>query len=120
MVRTTGAVGSREVVTAAGIDECATVVVLGDSTGHLRVLDISAGIDTSSPDAVAASFKEVGALGHTLHLLGDMIPGRFMLPTTTAAAEKQFELGLAGCSGSVVSWISVSVSTSEADFGVVP
>jgi len=63
MVGIAGAVGSQEVVTAAGIDECATVVVLGDSTGHLRVLDISAGIDTSSPDAVAASFKQVGALG---------------------------------------------------------
>jgi hypothetical protein len=50
----------REVVTAAGLDAAATVVVLGDSTGHLRVLDTSAGIDTSSEDAAAASFKQVG------------------------------------------------------------
>jgi hypothetical protein len=48
-------------VTATGLDEGATVVVLGDSTGHLRVLDISAGIDASSPEAAAASFKQVGA-----------------------------------------------------------
>lgn len=51
----------REVVTATGLDEGATVVVLGDSTGHLRVLDISGGIDTSSPEAAAASFKQVRA-----------------------------------------------------------
>lgn len=55
-----GAVGVREVITSAALDEGATTVVLGDSTGHLRVLDISAGIDVSSPEAAAASFKQVG------------------------------------------------------------
>jgi hypothetical protein len=52
-------VGVREVVTAAGLDEGASVVVLADSTGHLRVLDISGGIDTTSEEAAAASFKQV-------------------------------------------------------------
>lgn len=51
----------REVITSAALDEGATTVVLGDSTGHLRVLDISAGIDVSSPEAAAASFKQVGS-----------------------------------------------------------
>jgi hypothetical protein len=55
-----GAVGVREVITSAALDEGATTVVMGDSTGHLRVLDISAGIDVSSPEAAAASFKQVG------------------------------------------------------------
>jgi hypothetical protein len=54
-------VGAREVMTAAGLDSAANVVVLGDSTGHLRVLDISGGIDVSSREAAAASFKQVGS-----------------------------------------------------------
>lgn len=57
-----GAVGVREVVTAAACDEAATVVVLGDSTGHLCVLSVSAGIDTSTAEAAAASFKQVQGL----------------------------------------------------------
>jgi hypothetical protein len=47
------------VVTAAAIDDGARVVVLGDSAGHVRVFDVSAGIDVSSPEAAAASFVEV-------------------------------------------------------------
>lgn len=50
----------REVVTAAALDEGATTVILGDSTGHLRVLDISGGIDVSSGEAAVACFKQVG------------------------------------------------------------
>eukprot|EP00775_Hariotina_reticulata_P009116 gene9116-9285_t len=39
-------------------DEELTVVVMGDSGGHLRTFDISRGIDTSSSEAARASFVE--------------------------------------------------------------
>jgi hypothetical protein len=54
-----GAQGLLDVVTAACADEQATCVVLGDSSGHLRVYDISAGIDVSSSATAGASFKQV-------------------------------------------------------------
>lgn len=69
-----GAVGVREVVTAAELDASATVVVLGDSTGHVRVLDTSAGIDTSSEDAAAASFKQVSST-HAPSWAPALLPG---------------------------------------------
>jgi hypothetical protein len=58
-VASAGAQGLLNVVTAACVDEQATCVVLGDSAGHLRVYDFSAGIDVSSSAAAAASFKQV-------------------------------------------------------------
>eukprot|EP00882_Tetradesmus_deserticola_P028763 GHRQ01032047.1.p1 GENE.GHRQ01032047.1~~GHRQ01032047.1.p1 ORF type:complete len:222 (+),score=72.00 GHRQ01032047.1:212-877(+) len=53
-----GAQGLLDVVSAACLDEQASCVVLGDSAGHLRVYDISAGIDASSSTAARAGFKQ--------------------------------------------------------------
>lgn len=35
------------------------VVVIGDTAGHIRMWDTSNGIDISTPDACAASFRQV-------------------------------------------------------------
>lgn len=54
--------GRLEQVTAICADREFGHVVIGDSAGHLRVWDLRGGIDVSTPDALRASFKQVGAV----------------------------------------------------------
>lgn len=58
-------------VTAVCVDDQAVCVVLGDSSGHLRVYDISGGVDTSSSTAASASFKQVRCAAVAIWLCGD-------------------------------------------------
>ncbi|KAF8071365.1 hypothetical protein HT031_001449 [Scenedesmus sp. PABB004] len=80
-----GANSLLDVVSAAGVDGGATVVVLGDSGGHLRVFDVAAGIDTSSAEAAAASFKQRAHwLAHDGAVTSvDLVPAR---PTSSSTA----------------------------------
>lgn len=55
-----GAVGAPEVVSACCVDEAGDHVALGDSAGHVRVWDISRGVDTGSDEACCSSFQQVG------------------------------------------------------------
>jgi hypothetical protein len=46
-------------VSALGCDRDFNYVVIGDTAGHVRIWDVSDGINTSSPEACMESFKEV-------------------------------------------------------------
>jgi hypothetical protein len=51
--------GKLEQVSAVACDEDYNQLVIGDTSGHLRVWDISAGINVNSMEACRKSFKEV-------------------------------------------------------------
>uniref|UniRef100_A0A7S0WPJ8 EF-hand domain-containing protein n=1 Tax=Chlamydomonas leiostraca TaxID=1034604 RepID=A0A7S0WPJ8_9CHLO len=72
-----GAQGRLEQVTAICADRAYSHVVVGDSAGHIRVWDLRAGIDTSTPDALRASFKQrCHWRAHRTAVLGvDCVPG---------------------------------------------
>jgi hypothetical protein len=53
--------GRLEQVTSICTDKDHDNVVVGDSAGHIRVWDVSKGINTSSPDACRQSFRQAGA-----------------------------------------------------------
>jgi hypothetical protein len=48
-----------ELVSAMAVDKQYTSVAFGDTLGHIRVLDISGGIDTLGATSCARSFKQV-------------------------------------------------------------
>ena len=54
--------GRMECVNCICKDKAQTKVFVGDTGGHIRIWDISKGIDASSQAASAASFKQVGRL----------------------------------------------------------
>jgi len=54
-----GAQGMLDVVSALAVDEELSVLVMGDSGGHLRTFDISRGINTCSRETTRTSFVEV-------------------------------------------------------------
>ena len=53
--------GRMECVNCICKDRAQTKVFVGDTGGHVRIWDISKGIDASSEAASAASFKQVGS-----------------------------------------------------------
>ncbi|KAJ9529394.1 hypothetical protein QJQ45_013762 [Haematococcus lacustris] len=73
-----GAQGRLEQVTAMCTDRDNSMLVSGDSAGHIRVWNVSAGIDISSSDATRASFKQrTHWRPHRQAILClDIIPGR--------------------------------------------
>ena len=52
--------GRMECVNCICKDKAQTMVFVGDTGGHVRIWDISKGIDASSEAASVASFKQVG------------------------------------------------------------
>ena len=53
--------GRMECVNCICKDKAQTKVFVGDTGGHVRIWDISKGIDASSKAASAGSFKQVGS-----------------------------------------------------------
>jgi hypothetical protein len=59
LLHVTGAQGQMDLVCAATGDKEYTLIAFGDTSGHIRVWDVSQGIDTSSAEACSSSFKQV-------------------------------------------------------------
>eukprot|EP00879_Flechtneria_rotunda_P007606 GHRR01007977.1.p1 GENE.GHRR01007977.1~~GHRR01007977.1.p1 ORF type:complete len:676 (+),score=279.33 GHRR01007977.1:4210-6237(+) len=107
-----GAQGVLDVVSAVNIDEQATAVVLGDSAGHLRVYDISAGIDTSSSDAAAASFiKRAHWQAHEGGISSvDIVPSRPNSGLSSCGATAAAAMAVGSTSSYVIPALIVSAS----------
>jgi len=61
------------------VDRSYDHLVTGDTAGHLRVWDISSGINTSSPEACRVSFEQVTK--HKIGMNSQISEWDYVLPT---------------------------------------